>query len=400
MKKIKLLALLLVVILATAVVFGGCQTETTEPSASETVAETASEDPVVEETEAAASESEDVDTEEVFTLSKGPNGEEATSASEISLTDDEKAQIKAGGYKAALVMHYAGNDWSTAQVQALTDTFTDLGIEIVAVTDANFKPEKQISDIETVLAKDPDIIISLPTDAVSTAPAYQKAIDAGVVLVFMDNCPAGMSAGTDYVSVVSADSWGNGIAAADVMAEQIGGEGKIGVLYYDADFFVTNQRVEAFEQQIAEQYPDIEIAERAGFDDANNANEVASAMLTKTPDLDGIFAVWDVPAEGVVAAARTAGRDDLVVTTIDLGVNAAREIAANGIIKGLGAQRPYDQGVTEALLACYGLLGKEAPAFVVLPPLKVTRDNVLEAFEEVYHTPAPEEVQKAYDQAE
>ena len=67
-----------------------------------------------------------------------------------------------------------------------------MGIRVIAVTDANFKPEKQVSDIETVLAKKPNIIISIPTDPVATAAAYRKAGRQGVKLVFMDNVPNGL----------------------------------------------------------------------------------------------------------------------------------------------------------------------------------------------------------------
>ena len=42
-------------------------------------------------------------------------------------------------------------------------------------------------------------------------------------------------------------------------------------------------------------------------------------------------------------------------------------MAKGEFIKGLASQRPYDQGVTEAMLAGYGLLGKQAPAYVALP---------------------------------
>ena len=39
-------------------------------------------------------------------------------------------------------------------------------------------------------------------------------------------------------------------------------------------------------------------------------------MLVSNRGMKGIWAVWDVPAEGVISAARTAGRDDLVITTV------------------------------------------------------------------------------------
>jgi ribose transport system substrate-binding protein len=64
-------------------------------------------------------------------------------------------------------------------------------------------------------------------------------------------------------------------------------------------------------------------------------------------------------------------------------------------VKGLGAQRPYDQGVTEAKLAGYGLIGKTAPAYVALPALPVEKSNLLEAWKQVYHTDAPESVKSS-----
>jgi len=331
-------------------------------------------------------------------LSKGPNGEEPSSPDEVVLADDALAKVKALNATAAIVMHFGGNDWSKAQVSGLEQQLGELGIEVIAVTDAGFKPEKQVSDIETVLARNPDVIISIPTDPVATAEAYRKASNAGVKLVFMDNVPDGFKPGTDYVSVVSADNFGNGVASAHLMAEALEGKGKVGVVFHEADFFVTRQRYDAFKETIEENYPEIEIVAEQGIggpDFAGDAEKAASAMLTQNSDLDGIWAVWDVPAEGVIAAARAAGRDDLAITTIDLGLNVAVEIARGGTVYGLGAQRPFDQGVNEAKLAAYGLLGKKAPPYVALPALPVSKDNVLEAWDSVYHAPPPDSLAKA-----
>jgi ribose transport system substrate-binding protein len=331
-------------------------------------------------------------------LSTGPNGEKPAPADSLKLSDEEVEQIKAKKATAAIVLHYGGNDWSNAQVDGLRAGLDKLGIDVLAVTDANFKPEKQVSDIETVLAKKPDIIVSIPTDPVATAGAYREAGRQGVKLVFMDNIPDGFVPGKDYVSVVSADNYGNGVASAHLMAEQLDGKGKIGVIFHEADFFVTKQRYEAFKTTITEQYPDIEIvAEQgiAGPDFAGDAEKVASAMLTRQADLDAIWAVWDVPAEGVLAAARGNGRDDLAVTTIDLGQNVAIEMAKGGTISGLGAQRPYDQGVAEAMLAGYALLDKKAPEYVAVNALAVRPSNLADAWQDVYHQALPPKVVEA-----
>jgi ribose transport system substrate-binding protein len=332
-------------------------------------------------------------------FSTGPHGESPTGASEVMLTEDELAQIKGMGATAAIVMHYSGDDWSAAQIAGLRDQFGKMGIEVIAETNAGFKAETQVSDIETVLARNPSIMVSIPVDPVATVSAYRQAADQGVKLVFMDNVPQGFTPGQDYVSVVSADNYGNGIVSAHLMAEALGGEGQIGIVFFSADFFVTQQRYDAFKSTIEENYPNIEIFEEQGIaapDFAGQADQVASAMLTRNAELNGIWAVWDVPAEGVINAIRTAGREnDVVVTTIDLGQNVAISLAQGGIVKGLGAQRPFDQGVTEAILAGYGLLDKEAPPFVALPALPVTRENVLEAWQTVYHQDPPQALQDA-----
>ncbi|GAB2701640.1 substrate-binding domain-containing protein [Paenibacillus thermoaerophilus] len=328
-------------------------------------------------------------------LSKGPDGESAVSAKTLQLTDEELAKIKAGRYKAAVSMHYAGNDWSAAQLKGLQDTFAKMNIEIVATTDANFKAETQVANIETILAKKPDILVGIPVDAVSTASVFKKAASQGVKIVFMDNKAAGLEAGKDYVSVVSADNYGNGVEAAHILAKAVGGEGEVGVIFHDADFFVTKQRTEAFENTIRSEYPNIKIIARGGITGPNDGEKVAAAMLTKHPNLKGLFVVWDVPAEGALAAARSAGRTDLAVATIDLGMNVALDIAKGGMMKGLGAQLPYDQGVAEAILAAYALLGKETPPYVAVPSLQVNRDNILESWKTVYHSDAPASLRDA-----
>src|SRR5215211_6538212 len=284
-------------------------------------------------------------------FSTGPHGETPTAASEVMLTEDELAQIKGMGATAAIVMHYSGDDWSAAQIAGLRDQFGKMGIEVIAETNAGFKPETQVSDIETVLARNPSIIVSIPTDPVATASAYRQAVDQGVKIVFMDNVPDGFTPGEDYVSVVSADNYGNGIVSAHLMAEALGGEGQVGIVFFAADFFVTQQRYDAFKTTIQENYPNIEITEEQGIaapDFAGQADQVASAMLTRNAGLNGIWAVWDVPAEGVINAIRTAGREnDVVVTTIDLGQISPIALAPGGIVRELGAQRACDGSVND-----------------------------------------------------
>jgi ribose transport system substrate-binding protein len=307
--------------------------------------------------------------------------------------------VKAKHLTAAIVMHYGGNDWATAQIAGLKSEFGKLGIKVVATTDANFKPDQQVSQLETVMTQKPDLIVSIPTDPVATESAYKAVAAAGTKLVFMDNVPNGMTAGKDYVADVSADNYGNGVVSAYELAKALGGEGKIGVIFHQADFFVTKQRYQGFKETITKEFPKIKIVQETGIagpDFAGQAQVAASAMLTKHADLAGIWGVWDVPAEGVLAAARAAGNTDLKVATEDLGTNVAIALAKNQLVVGLGAQRPFDQGVTEARLGALALLGKTVPAYVAVPALPVDHDNVLDAWRQVYHAAPPASVQNSF----
>jgi ribose transport system substrate-binding protein len=331
-------------------------------------------------------------------LSKGPHGETAAPASSAKLTAAEIAAVKAKHATAAIVMHYGGNDWATAQIAGLKSEFAQLGITLIANTDANFKPDLQVSQLQTVMTKKPDIVVSIPTDPVATASAYKAAAAAGAKLVFMDNVPNGMTAGKDYVSDVSADNYGNGVVSAYEMAKALGGQGKIGAIFHQADFFVTKQRYQGFTDTI-KKFPKIKIVATTGIagpDFAGQAQVAASAMLTKHPDLAGIWAVWDVPAEGVMAAARAAGNQNLKIATEDLGTNVAIALAKNKLVVGLGAQRPFDQGVTEAKLGALALLGKPTPAYVAVPALPVDHSNVLNAWQQVYHAAPPASVANSF----
>lgn len=323
------------------------------------------------------------------------------SGAEVHLTEDELARIRARHATAAISLHYGGDDWTKAQVAGLRHQFGLMGVEVIGVTEANFEPRQQVRDLEALIAKKPDILVSIPTDADLTVETYRKAAEQGIKLVFMDNVPHGLVAGKDYVSVVSADNYGAGVIAAQFMIRHLNGQGKIGLIYHAADFFATRQRFDGFKKTIQDKAKEIHIVAEHGLhgpDFSGEAEAATRVMLADHPDLIGIWAVWDIPAIGVMNAIRRASRNEMIMTTCDLGLKVAIEIARDGLITGLSAQRPFDQGATEALLAGYGLIEKPAPAHVVISVLPVTSENVLDAWKAVYRQDPAQELVAARSQ--
>jgi len=324
-----------------------------------------------------------------------PYGNPAVPTSTLSLSEDEVAKVRAGGYKSAHLWAGAG-EWYNAIDAGATARFMELGIEVIARTDAQFDPATQANDVETALAASPDIILSLIVDPVSGAQAFRGAVDRGVVLSLADNGAEGYEPGREYVGIATGNHFGMGMAAADLTAQAIGGKGEVGMIFHDADFFVTNNRDNSWRAAIEQRYPDITIVDAQGFTAEPATFDIASAMLQRHPDIDAIYVAWDVAAEGVVEAVRAAGRAaDVKVISHDLGAANALDMAEGGIYYGTVADKPFEVGQALANLAAYGLLGKEAPPFVAVGLISVTRDNLAEAWSASLNIPLPERVAEA-----
>ncbi len=326
-----------------------------------------------------------------FAQTHGPNGEPPTPTSEIKLSDAEVAKLKEGKYTAALLWH-TSSDFVNAVTAGASDEFKRLGIAVVATTDAGFDAAKQKSDIETVLAKKPSVILALPLDPTTSAEAFRPAVEAGTKIVLLSNTPAGYKQGKDFVAVVTDDLFEMGKHAADALAASIGKKGKVAWIFHDAQYYVTNQRDNAFKTTIEKDYPDIKIVAQAGIADPARAEEIANALLTKNPDLDGIYVTWAEPAEGVLAALRAAGNTKTKIVTLDLSEPVALDMAKGGNVVAIVSDQAYELGRTMATAAGYGLLGKAAPPFVIAPVLTVTKANVVAAFKEALHRDAPKSV--------
>jgi ribose transport system substrate-binding protein len=322
---------------------------------------------------------------------KGPNGESPTLSSEVTLTDAEVAKVKEMKATAALLWH-TSSDFVNAVTAGAKDAFDKLGMTVVATTDAGFDSAKQMSDIETVLAKKPSVILALPLDPTTSAQAFKPAVESGVKLVLLSNTPAGYVQGKDYVGIVTDDLYQMGKQAADALAAAIGKKGKVAWIFHDAKYYVTNQRDNAFKETIEKDYPDIKIVAQAGIADPARAEEIANALLTKNPDLDGIYVTWAEPGEGVLAALRAAGNTKTKIVALDLSEPLGLDMVKGGNVVALTADKAYELGRTMATVAAYGLIGKPAPAFAVAPAITVTKQNVVDGWKESLNREPPQSI--------
>jgi ribose transport system substrate-binding protein len=180
-----------------------------------------------------------------------------------------------------------------------------------------------------------------------------------------------------------------------MLGEAMGGEGQVGWIFHDADFWFTNQRDQAFLDWLAYLYPDIEVVEEAGFSDPARTEDIANAMISRNPELGGIYVAWATAADGVLAALRAAGRDDVSVVTNDLDENLALDMVEGGNVVGVVANPAVDLGRYLGVMAAYGVLEKDAPEMAVATPVATTTENLAEGWQAEFAEDPPQELVEA-----
>jgi len=325
----------------------------------------------------------------------GPHGEFPASPDQLRLSSEARATVSARNYSIAVVLHTTRSDWSRLQVAGIRAALAEYDAKLDRVVECGFVPDAQVAAMQELLDQPPDAIISIPVDSLKAADIHRRIAESNIKLVLMDNAPVGMVARKDYASVVSADNFGNGEIAAGLVDPYVPNAGRVTVVGYGVDFPVTNERELGFRKTLGERRPDVRIG-RIKFDEPERAGEAVSAYLESGETPDAMFVVWDEPALLVSRALEAAGVS-VPIVTVDLGLDVAIEIARGGLIKGGGAQLPFDQGFAEATVAIMALAGDAPPPWVALPALAVTQRNIREAYQAVWHQEAPPDLADGND---
>jgi ribose transport system substrate-binding protein len=172
------------------------------------------------------------------------------------------------------------------------------------VLDANLSPDKQVSDIDTLINLGVKGLITLTLDPGAADAAYKRASDAGIPLV-------GINSESQYIQTNIAEETDTtcvpGEDAAKFIADRVDGAKVLVIggppvpsIRLRTDCFVKAAKKNGLE--IVEQQDNLK-------DTAATAQPIVENMLTKNPDIDAIFAYNDPSALGAAAVLKGAGKD-------------------------------------------------------------------------------------------
>ncbi len=173
-------------------------------------------------------------------------------------------------------------------------------------TDGEGNPQKQISDIQGLVAQHYDAIIVTPDAGEAIFKAIKQATAAGVAVVVND---VGESfpgvAGQDFVDAVRNSALQIGVTEGEWMGGALKGKGNVIIFGGTPGSTYTIDQDKGIRQALAK-WPDIKVLEgpvTTNWDPAL-AQKAASALIAKYPQIDGVFSETDGPIRAFLAAGK------------------------------------------------------------------------------------------------
>jgi ribose transport system substrate-binding protein len=241
----------------------------------------------------------------------------------------------------------------------------------------------QVSQVEQLMAEDPDVLIILPHEGDPLTPVALEAMESGIPVVNVDREFASEGA---YRTWIGGDNYGIGVSAAEYIAEQLDCQGNVVEIQGVAGISVTELRTAGFADTVEQLCGDgISIVAQQPADFLPDQGlEVMETILQAEPEIDAVYTHDDDMAMGVVSAIENAGREDEMILTGAGGSQAAMEmIQEGGLYAATFLYNPSmsASAVRVARLIALGegfeeLVEPEVPSRIELPATTVTADNV------------------------
>jgi len=232
-----------------------------------------------------------------------------------------------------------GNPFWAAVEKGATEAGKALGVQVtVLAPPAESDVPSQIAQIEDALTKGVDGIALAPTDPAALAPVVQKALDKGVKVVFIDT--KGQNAGVTFIGT---NNETGAKLAGDYMCKTLKSGDKVAILQGIITQSTGKARADGAKASMSACGLNI-VAERPAEWDKAKGQAAMEDILTKNPDLKGVFGSNDNMALGAVQAIKNAKlTGKIVVVGFDANPDAAAAVLA-GDMNATVAQAPSNMG--------------------------------------------------------
>ena len=286
-----------------------------------------------------------------------------------------------------VLMKTLSNPFWGAMEKGVDSGAASAGVEIfLEAVESDQAAEPQLNACNTMLQKKPVAMITAAINSTILLPCLKQANEMKIPVVDLDNNldPAiTKKAGVDIAFHIGSDNEAAGAKGADYLVSALGKDAKGPVLVIEglSGNITGEKRARGFADELKKQAPGLNIvASLPGDWDSLKAANITNDTLQRNPDLVAIFCANDDMALGAVEAARSAGKDKIVVIGVDGNTNAVKSIKA-GRLNASVAQLPYLVGMQAVENVKKVLAGDKSPEMTFVPTLVLTKE-VIEANKE------------------
>ncbi len=311
------LLLTLVLMLAVGMILTGCSAPSessapaeSSPAASESAAPSEESAPAETSEEAAPQESRSAFSTDLLASEADTTPVDPADLPVSGIGPEVTTDVKANeSYKIAIVVKNTTNPFLLKSIAGAEKAAADMGFECISLAPATQDSlEEQVKLIEDAIQQGVQGIILHPIDSNGIMPAIRKCDEAGIPVACIGTPAANetfMRTGVDYTST--------GVTIAKMVAEKIGGKGKLIILEGPPGAQNAQERLAGIKQALAD-YPDIEIvASQTTNFKRTEGMQVTENLLQKYPDVNAIIGCNDESSLGAIQALKAAGLEGKVV---------------------------------------------------------------------------------------
>jgi ribose transport system substrate-binding protein len=234
--------------------------------------------------------------------------------------------------------------------------------------------DEQIKVVEDFVTRHVDGIVVAPLDDKALARPLEDANSEGIPVIVIDSDVDWPS----RVSFIATDNYKGGVMGAEELGRLLGGKGKALMMRYVVGSASTTEREAGFLDTLKAKFPDIEVLSEnqyagAGLDSAQRTSE---NLLTKFPEVEGIFCPNESALFGMLRALQDSGRAGKVRV---VGFDATDKLAAAlraGELDGLIVQNPFAMGDLGVRRMVDHIRGQSVEARIDTGVVLATRENM------------------------
>ena len=229
--------------------------------------------------------------------------------------------------------------------------------------------EGEIAAIQSFVTQQVDAIVIAPTSP-NVQDDLQKAVDAGIVVILVDNDIPDWDGKT---SVVATDNKAGGVLAGQWLAENLPEGAQLAILQGVLGNPSLDDRVSGMKEGLGDAAE--VVAEPAADCDQTKGLDAAQDILTANPELDAIYAACSPSLIGAIEAVDAAGMAGLIMVGFDAAPDELAAIA-EGTETATVAQFPDKMGSMSVQAAFDAVSGKDVEPLIDTGTEIVTKDNL------------------------